>query len=209
VADGEDMEAHRQRILVATDGSTSRTFLRLCGVVFVLISAGLLSLAIASSPAAARSAYSFDGGTPRERATVRAALDASSFDWNLVPGHVTIHIISGGRSHARCGEIWLGSALLGYRRAAWGIVQHEYAHQVDYFLFDAKVRARLDRTLGGKTWWPDGRFRHDQYGAERFASTLAWAYWPSPHNTLIRYAHEEATALPQAQFRRLVDQLLA
>jgi hypothetical protein len=62
--------------------------------------------------------------------------------------------------------------------------------------------------LGGKTWWPSGRWRHDQYGSERFASTLAWSYWPSPHNTLARYAHGEATAMRPSAFRRLVSRLL-
>ena len=64
------------------------------------------------------------------------------------------------------------------------------------------------QALGGKTWWPNGRWRHDQYGAERFASTLAWSYWTSPHNTLARYARAESTAMRPAAFRRLVNRLL-
>ena len=98
--------------------------------------------------------------------------------------------------------------MLAHGRDAWGIVQHEYAHEVDYFRFDAAIRARLDRLLGAKTWWPNGRFRHDQYGAERFASTLSYAYWPSRHNILLRGAHAEATALPPARFRRVVEAVL-
>ena len=153
--------------------------------------------------------YVFDGGTGRERATVRAALAASSFDWRLVRGRVTIHIAPGSGCRAVKGRIWLDSALLAHGRVSWGIVQHEFAHQVDYFRFDARIRARLDRVLGGKTWWPTGRFRHDQYGAERFASTLSYAYWPSRHNILFRGARAEATALPPARFRRVIEALLS
>ncbi|MDQ2981088.1 MAG: hypothetical protein M3R26_02020 [Actinomycetota bacterium] len=186
----------------------------LSGLVAVLIASALLAFALLHSPRqaqAAPSGYSFAGGTAREHATVLAALAASSFDWSLVPGHVTIHISpEGSDSHASQGEIWLDPRLLAHGRAAWGVVQHEYAHQVDFFLLDDATRAKLDRQLGAKIWWTDeGNLRHDQYGAERFASTLAWAYWPSSHNTLIRYARAEATAMPPAKFRRLMDELLA
>ena len=152
--------------------------------------------------------YVFDGGTARERATVRAALAASSFDWGLVRGKVTIHIARGSGCRATKGKISLAPGVLAHGRDAWGIVQHEYAHQLDYFRFDARIRARLDRSLRGKTWWPNGRFRHDEYGSERFASTLSYAYWPSRHNILLRGAHAEATALPPARFRRVVEAVL-
>jgi hypothetical protein len=154
--------------------------------------------------------HSFDGGSEAERAVVRSALAASAFDWNRVPGHVTIHIVGRGACASSKGDIWLSSTLLARGRASWGVIQHEYAHQVDFFLLDDADRARLDRLLGGRAWWP-GRpiLRHDQYGAERFASTLAWAYWPSPHNSLIRFARAEATALPPARFRRLLARILA
>jgi hypothetical protein len=152
--------------------------------------------------------YSFAGGSTRERATVRAALAASSFDWGLVPHHVTIHVVPGGSCYATPGQIWLGRGALTRGRAAWGLIQHEYGHEVDFFLLDERARASLDRVLGAKTWWPNGRWRHDQYGAERFASTLAWSYWPSPHNTLVRYARPEATAMRPVAFRRLVNRLL-
>jgi hypothetical protein len=165
------------------------------------------------APTAARvpgSGYSFDGGSAAERQTVRSALVASAFDWSLVPGHVTVHIVGRGGSAAGKGEIWLSSALLARGRASWGVVQHEYAHQVDFFLLDDSDRARLERLLGGRVWWP-GRavLRHDQYGAERFASTLAWSYWPSPQNSLIRHARAEATAMRPERFRRLLARLLA
>jgi len=183
------------------------------GFVAVAASAAFLALVVPRPPARAEAGpagYSFAGGSARERASVRAALEASAFDWRVVPGPVTIHITRGGGGcFAGRGEIWLDSELLAHGRAAWGIVQHEYAHEVDYFLLDSKLRTRLERLLGGKTWWPDGRFRHDQYGAERFASTLSYAYWPSPHNMLLRDAHAEATAMLPARFRRVLDGMLA
>ena len=164
------------------------------------------------SPSAARPArsYSFDGGSKAERAVFRSALAASAFDWSIIPGHVTIHIRRSGFCAASKGEIWLSSALLHQGQASWGLVQHEYAHQVDFFLLDDSDRARLEKLLGEKEWWPDGSVRrHDQYGAERFASTLAWSYWPSPHNSLIRFARAEATAMPAQRFRRVIATLLA
>jgi len=177
----------------------------------VLAAASIFAFVVARDPAGAQPVargYSFAGGTARERETVRAALAASSFDWGRVPGHVTIHLVPGGSCYATPGQIWLGRRALVHGRAAWGLIQHEYGHEVDYFLLDARARASLDRALGGKTWWPNGRWRHDQYGAERFASTLAWSYWPSPHNTLVRYARAESTAMRPAAFRRLVNRLL-
>jgi len=178
----------------------------------VAAAAALLALAVPRPPARAeaiRPGYSFDGGTARERATVRAALAASGFDWRAVPAEVTIHVIPGGGCSAVPGQIWLGSEMLAHGRDAWGVVQHEYGHEVDYFLLGSRVRARLESLLGGKTWWPDGRFRHSEYGAERFASTLSYAYWPSPHNVLLRDARAEARAMSPARFRRALGRILA
>src|SRR5581483_11158393 len=109
--------------------------------------------------------YSFDSGSEAERAAVRSALAASAFDWSVIPGHVTIHILRRGPCAAAKGEIWLSSALLRRGRPSWGIVQHEYAHQADFFLLNDAERARLGRLLGGKAWWAGGEaLRHDQYG---------------------------------------------
>ena len=186
---------------------------QICGLAAFLAAATFLGFAVVHAPASAAAAgggYSFDGGTQRERATVSSALAASSFDWSLIPGQVTIHVTPRGSSYASKGEIWLDSAMLAHGRAAWGIVQHEYALQIDFFLFDAKIRARLNTLLHGKVWWP-GResLRHSQYGAERFASTLAYAYWPSSHNTLIKHARAETTAMAPARFRTMMSDLVA
>jgi hypothetical protein len=185
---------------------------QLTALLAFLAAVTLLAVVLLGSPGKAQAqstGYSFDGGTARQQATVRAALEASSFDWSLIPGEVTVHFAEGG-SYATKGAVWLNPALLAKGRAAWGVVQHEFAHQIDFFMFDATVRARLTKLLGAKTWWA-GRpgLRHSQLGCERFASTLAWAYWPSRQNTLIRFAHAEATAMPPVKFRRLMDKLLA
>jgi hypothetical protein len=80
---------------------------RLCIVLLACTAMGA-----ARSPGLASAAYSIDGGTPSEHATVRRALAASSFPWQIVPAHVQIHIQAGVLSHAVPGEIWLDSHLL-------------------------------------------------------------------------------------------------
>ena len=72
----------------------------------------LLLVSTAVWPGAATAAYSVDGGTLAERATVRAGLAASLFPWRIVPARVRIHIQAGVLSHAVPGEIWLDSHLL-------------------------------------------------------------------------------------------------
>jgi hypothetical protein len=139
----------------------------------------------AGRPASTGRGYLFVGGTARERAQVRAALEASAFDWSLVPARIRIHIALLRRSYSAPGEIWIDRRVLAFGERAWGIVQHEYAHQVDFFLLDDRARARLARLLGTEVWWHDGEPRaHGLYGCERFASTFSLAYWPSPRNVV-------------------------
>jgi hypothetical protein len=88
---------------------------------------GLLLL-LPGRAAAAGGHYSIDGGTVAERGQVRAALEASTFDWNVVPETVAIHI----------------------RRSSW--------------------------CSGGEA------IAHDDNTCERFATAVAWAYWPSAQN---------------------------
>ena len=57
-----------------------------------LVAPALAALALAAEARAAGGSYRFDGGTPAEQRQVRAALDASSFNWSLVPVQITIHI---------------------------------------------------------------------------------------------------------------------
>jgi hypothetical protein len=113
---------------------------------------------------------------------VRSALDASRFDWDLVDEEITIRIIDCGCAGASPGEILLDEAVLTDPRFgpkyAWGIVQHEYAHQVAFFLLDAAARRRAQAWLGGSDWCSeDETVEHDDRACERFASSLAWAYW--------------------------------
>src|SRR2546423_1708331 len=139
----------------------------------------LLPLFFVQPAFGAGGSYAFDGGTTAQQAQVKAALDASAFDWNVVPARVTIHLTRGVESHASRGQIWLDADLLSAGRFAWGAVQHEYAHQVDFFLLNDTRRAQLSAALGGKVWcYSATPLAHALYGCERFASTLAWAYWP-------------------------------
>jgi hypothetical protein len=142
----------------------------------------LLALVCAPSAFAAGGNYGFDGGTRAQREQVRAALNASSFDWDVVPGRVTIHIGDGQGPHATPGDIWIDGSLLDAGRFSWGVVQHEYAHQVDFALVTDEMRAKLAPLLGGGPWW--GGAVHDDLGCERFADAVAWVFWPSSSNVL-------------------------
>jgi hypothetical protein len=106
--------------------------------------------------------------------------------------------------------IELDSGLLRTGRFAWGVIQHEYAHQVDFFLLNDAIRARLDGLLGGEAWWQSSAgLPHQALTSERFASTLAWAYWPSPDNVLRPSSTtDEAGAVAPAAFRVLLGAVL-
>jgi hypothetical protein len=177
----------------------------------VSLLAAVLAVTIGAQPAAGRGGdYAFDGGTRAERAQVRAALDASLFDWGVVPEQITIRIAPGLASSAQAGTIELDSGLLHAGRFGWGVIQHEYAHQVDFFLLDDAMRVRLTGLLGGASWWQTSNvLPHQELTSERFASTLAWAYWPSPDNVLRPSSPtDEAGAVAPADFRTLLGGLL-
>lgn len=175
-----------------------------------LLAAVLGSLALAGTAQAAGGDYVFDGGTPRQQAQVKAALDASAFNWSLVPERVTIHIRRVDGSHATPGHIWLDASLLDAGRFSWAIVQDEYAHQVDFLLLDAGSRARMASALGGRDWcYGVAGLAHHEYGCERFASTLVWAYWPSKDNAYRPISPtDESAAMAPAWFRALLSELL-
>lgn len=179
------------------------------GLLRTLVSVAIVAGALgAASPAHAFGGrYVFDGGTAQERAEVRAALDASRFDWGLVPSTVTIHVTGGVDSYALPGHIWLDRNLLRAGVFSWAVVQDEYAHQVDFALFDGATREELNTALGGKAWDPTMHpgLRHSEYGAERFASTLVWAFWPSRDNSYRpKSRRDESAAMAPARFRALV-----
>jgi hypothetical protein len=169
-------------------------------------------LALAGTAHAAGGRYSFDGGNAYERAQVRQALNVSAFDWNVVPGRITIHIAPGiPNSEAMPGEIWLDANLLESGVFSWGIVQHEYAHEVDFLLLNDAQRTALGTQLGGRAWWQSDStsYRHGELTSERFASTLAWAYWPSPQNSMKPHSkNDESAAMNPARFRGLMTQLI-
>jgi hypothetical protein len=165
-------------------------------------------------PAAAQTAAAgsvvFDGGSRAERHAVVSALKASSFDWSVIPGPIVVHIRAGARSQSLPGEIWLDANLLDAGRFAWGVVQHEFAHQVDYLLLDEGQRLRLQRQLGARDWcYEEAGLAHAEHGCERFASTLAWSYWQSSNNCMKpAAARDESAAMPPSRFRSLLESML-
>ncbi|MDQ3823013.1 MAG: hypothetical protein M3321_07225 [Actinomycetota bacterium] len=179
---------------------------RIVAVLAALVGA----VSLAGEAAAAGGRYTVVGATPAERTQIRAALNASAFDWSVVPAEITIHVAQGAHPHAIPGHIWLDARLLAAGRFSWAVVQHEYAHQVDFFLLDPPRRALLNAALGGLDWCGAVTgLHHAAYGCERFASTLAWAYWPSPHNVLRpESGGDEAAAMPAPKFRALLSTLL-
>lgn len=174
-----------------------------------LLLTALAALALSANAWAAGGNYVVDGGSAKQRAQVSAALNASSFNWSIVPAQIKIHVAPVGQSKASPGHIWIDSQLLNSGRFAWGVVQHEYAHQVDFFLLDATTRSRLTTLLGGNAWcWETAGLKHDEYGCERFASTLAWAYWPAKDSAMRPDSKSsESAAMAPARFRSLMAQL--
>jgi hypothetical protein len=165
--------------------------------------------ALALSPAAyARGGnYVFDGGTRTEQGQVKAALDASTFDFSVVPAPVTIHIGRGLSSSAEPGQIWLDADLLDSGRFSWGVVQHEYGHQVDFSLLNDAGRAQLQQLLGGSAWCSGAV--HRELTCERFADLISWAYWTSADNVLRPTGRsDEGGQVSPAAFRAALAQLL-
>lgn len=178
----------------------------------VLLAAALCAALSALAAPAARArggSVAFDGGTAAERATVQEALDASSFPWSVLPGTVVVHIAANAPAEALPGEIWLDPGLLDTGVFSWATVQHELGHEVDMLLLDDAARQQLAAALGGTSWWLSPGQEHATATAERFASTLSWAYWPSRRNALRPHspADESAAMRPRA-FRALLAQLL-
>ena len=172
----------------------------------------LVALAALLGPAkseAAGGGYVFSGGSEAARAQARAALQASSFDWSLVPATITVRISDCGCAGARPGVIVLDEDLLEsapYGRAyTWAIVQHEYAHQIWDLALDDGARALLGERLGGgDLCYEQPGLPHDVHSCERFADTLAWAFWPNPENPA-----RSGRAMGARRFRALMTQLLA
>lgn len=175
-----------------------------------VLASAVSALALTGAAQAAGGNYGFEGGTPREQAQVKAALDASAFDWSIVPARITIHVAPGTGTYARPGHIWIDADLLTAGRFAWSSVQHEYGHQVDFFLLDDAKRQTLRSALGAKDWCYGIRgLAHGEYGCERFSSTLVWSYWQSADNAYRPTAKgDESGAMEPAAFRALLATMI-
>ena len=162
---------------------------------------------IPASAQAAGGDYVFDGASAAERSTVRAALNASSFDWGVVPKQVTVHVGPYGVSRSTPGHLWLDRGLLASGRFAWATIMDEYAHQVDFFVLDPVRRTLLQQRLGASAWcYEVAGLAHSAHGCERFASMVAWAYWPSKDNSYRPVsAADESAAMPAGEFRALLS----
>jgi hypothetical protein len=104
-----------------------------------------------------------------------------------VPVEVTIQLVDCGCAGSRPGVIVLDETLLEsppYGPAyTWGLVHHEYAHQIWWYVLDDVERTFLQERLGGTDLCFEQRgLPHDAHTCERFANTLAWAYWPVEGN---------------------------
>jgi hypothetical protein len=181
-----------------------------CSITSILAATCLgIFLAFPAIASAGGGRYVFDGGTQTERAQIQAALQASTFDWNIVPGQITIHVQRGIASQASPGQIWLDASLLDAGRYSWAVIQHEYAHQVDYLVLTDADRAALQALLGGTSWCSGGEaLAHDDNSCERFATSVAWAYWPSPQNAFDPGQTSGETWLRPAPLRTLLASLL-
>lgn len=180
-------------------------------VAAVLVTLLVLMLLSARAAVAAGGRYVLVGGTAAEQAQVRRALDASAFDWSLVPAQVTIHIVRGlPLSYSTPGDSWLDAGLLDGGRFSWGVVQMEYGQQVQYAIEDAQVRAQLTSALGARQWcYDDPALPAGANACERFAAMLAWAYWPSNDNSMKPAgAGDWSASIDPGDFRVLVARLL-
>ena len=154
--------------------------------------------------------YGFEGATPAERSTIRAARGASSFDWGVVTERVTIHVGRYGVSHSTRGHIWLDRGLLKSGRFAWATVMDEYAHQVDFLVLEPAQREVLQQELQASAWCYEREgVAHSENGCERFASMVAWAYWPCRQNSYSPTSpSDESAAMPAPAFRRLLSTMV-
>jgi hypothetical protein len=177
----------------------------------VVAAAVLLGAAFVPAAPGAAGPIAFRGGTAKERRQVHAALTASAFPFGVVGTTIIVHIERDVTSQSQPGHVWLDSRLLDAGRFAWATVQDEFAHQVDFFVLDDEQRATLNTLLGARDWCYGVRgLPHGEYGCERFSSMLAWAYWPSLHNSYRpTSASDESAAMPPARFRAVVDGMIA
>jgi hypothetical protein len=176
----------------------------------IVILLAFVSLLLPAQAFAGGGNYEFAGATPAERSTIRAALNTSSFDWGVVAQRVTIHVGPYGVSRSTPQHIWLDRGLVASGRFAWGTIMDEYAHQVDFLVLDPQHREVLQQRLRASAWcYERDGLAHSANGCERFASMVAWAYWPSKHNSYSpRSRADESAAMPAGEFRQLVSTMV-
>ena len=172
------------------------------------------SLVLTGTAQAAGGDYVIEGGSPKARETVQAALETSRFDFDRVPSRITIKITNCGCAGARAGLIVLDEKVITDTslgaRYSWGLIQHEYAHQIDYFLLQDHDRVAVRRALGGKAWcYERDGLSHDANACERFADVVSWAFWPSLDNVLREDAKVFAPNFTAKEARAFVNRLLA
>lgn len=183
-----------------------------------LLAAVVAALFLAGSAVAGT--VNVDGGTPFEQQQVRLALAASKFDYGQIPAPVTVHVVPPSDAHLEGGvdagysipgEVWISSRWLDFGAAGWGFVQHEFGHEIDYYVLTDAQRAALLSHLdptGSTTSWCDHSVAYDARPCEWFASELSWAFWPvganlqDPTTTKGLSGH-----LPPDQFRAAVESL--
>jgi hypothetical protein len=178
---------------------------RLALVALKIVAALAVACTFAPGALASGGNYVIQGGTPYQQLQVHEALDASSFNWSLVPETITIDIDpTVTRDQSIPGEIFLDPTLLDSGEFGWGAIQNEYGQQVDLFLLTDAQHAIFNTALGGTAWCyaDESGLQLQQYGCERFASNLAWAYWTSPMNCIQpAYAGAVAAGMSPAAFR--------
>lgn len=146
----------------------------------VTVAALAAALLVAPAALAKGGHVRFDGGTPDEHLTVKEALAVSKFNFNIVRRTIIVHILPGG-DRSEPGAIWLDPKRLDLGAFAWGAVQHEFGHQVDFLVMTDIQRAKFNAFFGTPSWTPpadwDGLTGHESIGRERFASMIAWTFW--------------------------------
>ena len=182
---------------------------------YLILAALLAALALPGSAAAVLNGpITINGGNAYEQTQVRAALRISAFDYTPVAARITVVIARNIPSSdaSSNGVVNVDANLLDAGEFSWGTVQHEMAHEVDFLYFSDADRAQLFSALGGGSWWYTApMLAHGDYGCERFASELSWAFWSDTQQNSMRPVgvRDESNEMPLAAFRTLVNQLLA
>lgn len=123
---------------------------------------------------------------------------------------IDVRIAPGAPTQSFPGVVVFDANVLEMGTFAWGIVQHEFAHQLDFLLLDDGDRKALRSMLGGQAWcWNDVAMDvgHGYLSCERFASTVAWSFWQSPENAL-RPGEETVVRIDPVRLARALSHAL-